>query len=164
MYHCVKQHPPPHPSSLLEIDKKTLFLSMYPMWKPSSIFKISILIIDLTMGMGTILHNGTWIWALHFGVTLYFFKKFPMLIFVWFCTIQILLLNDNQSSSIWVVRLENYYNIKHNNYQKETTIFFYEGSLLEILSFATSHYATSMQLVVICNYLSDVCNYKFGIV
>jgi len=35
---------------------------------------------------------------------------------------------------------------------------------LEILSFATNHYATGMQLVVICNYLGDVCNYKFGIV
>jgi len=35
---------------------------------------------------------------------------------------------------------------------------------IEILSFATSHYATSMQLIVICNYLGDVCNYKFGIV
>ncbi len=30
-------------------------------------------------------------------------------------------------------------------------------TLLEILSFATSHYATGMQLIV-------VCNYKFGIV
>ncbi len=30
-------------------------------------------------------------------------------------------------------------------------------SLLEILSFTTSHYVTSMQLVIICNY-------KFGIV
>ncbi len=39
-----------------------------------------------------------------------------------------------------------------------------QQTLLEILSFATSHYATSMQLVVICNYLSHVCNYKFGIV
>jgi hypothetical protein len=38
------------------------------------------------------------------------------------------------------------------------------GSLLEILSFATSHYATGMQLVVVCNYLGHVCNYKFGIV
>jgi len=37
-------------------------------------------------------------------------------------------------------------------------------TLLEILSFVTSHYATGMQLVVICNYLGDVCNYKFGIV
>jgi hypothetical protein len=37
-------------------------------------------------------------------------------------------------------------------------------TLLEILSFATSHYATSMQLIVICNYLGHVCNYKFGIV
>jgi len=37
-------------------------------------------------------------------------------------------------------------------------------SLLKILSFATSHYATSMLLVVICNYLGHVCNYKFGIV
>jgi len=38
------------------------------------------------------------------------------------------------------------------------------ASLLEILSFATSHYVTGMQLVVICKYLGDVCNYKFGIV
>jgi hypothetical protein len=37
-------------------------------------------------------------------------------------------------------------------------------TLLEILSFATSHYVTGMQLIVICNYLSDLCNYKFGIV
>jgi hypothetical protein len=37
-------------------------------------------------------------------------------------------------------------------------------SLLEILLFATSHYATNMQLVVVCNYLGDVCDYKFGIV
>jgi hypothetical protein len=37
-------------------------------------------------------------------------------------------------------------------------------SLLEILSFATSHYATGMQLVVVCNYLGHVCNYKFSIV
>jgi hypothetical protein len=36
-------------------------------------------------------------------------------------------------------------------------------TLLNFLSFATSHYATGMQLVVICNYLGDVCNYKFGI-
>jgi hypothetical protein len=37
-------------------------------------------------------------------------------------------------------------------------------TLLEILSFATSHYATCMQHVVICNYLGHVCNYKFGII
>jgi hypothetical protein len=37
-------------------------------------------------------------------------------------------------------------------------------ALLEILSFATNHYATGMQLVIICNYLGHVCNYKFGIV
>ncbi len=37
-------------------------------------------------------------------------------------------------------------------------------SLLEILSFATSHYVTGMQLLVICNYLGHVCNYKFSIV
>ncbi len=37
-------------------------------------------------------------------------------------------------------------------------------SLLEILSFATNHYATGMRLVVICNYLGHVYNYKFGIV
>jgi hypothetical protein len=36
--------------------------------------------------------------------------------------------------------------------------------LLEIMSFATSHYATRMQLVVVYNYLDHVCNYKFGIV
>ncbi len=37
-------------------------------------------------------------------------------------------------------------------------------SLLEILSFATSHYVIGMQLVIVCNYLDHVCNYKFGIV
>jgi hypothetical protein len=37
-------------------------------------------------------------------------------------------------------------------------------TLLEILSFATSHHAIGMQLVVVCNYLGHVCNYKFGIV
>jgi hypothetical protein len=37
-------------------------------------------------------------------------------------------------------------------------------ALLNFLFFATSHYVTGMQLVVICNYLGDVCNYKFGIV
>jgi hypothetical protein len=42
--------------------------------------------------------------------------------------------------------------------------FAYEFTLLEILSFATIHYATSMQLVVVCNYLGHVCNYKFGII
>jgi hypothetical protein len=39
-----------------------------------------------------------------------------------------------------------------------------EDPLLEILSFATNHYAIGMQLVVICNYLGHVRNYKFGIV
>jgi hypothetical protein len=37
-------------------------------------------------------------------------------------------------------------------------------TLLEIQSFATNHHVTGMQLVVICNYLGVVCNYKFGIV
>jgi len=37
-------------------------------------------------------------------------------------------------------------------------------SLLEILSFTTSDYATGMQLVVVCNYFDHVCNYKFDIV
>jgi hypothetical protein len=32
------------------------------------------------------------------------------------------------------------------------------------MSFATNHYATGMQLVVIYNYLNHVCNYKVGIV
>ncbi len=32
------------------------------------------------------------------------------------------------------------------------------------MSFATSHYATGMQLVDVCNYFDHVCNYKFGIV
>jgi hypothetical protein len=35
--------------------------------------------------------------------------------------------------------------------------------LVEILSFVISHYATSMHLVVIYNYLGHVCNSKFGI-
>ncbi len=37
-------------------------------------------------------------------------------------------------------------------------------TLLKILSFTTSHYATGMQLLVVCNYLGHVCNYKFSIV
>jgi hypothetical protein len=44
---------------------------------------------------------------------------------------------------------------------------FFKGkglALLEILSFVTSHYAIGMQLVVICNYLGHVCNYKFRII
>jgi hypothetical protein len=38
------------------------------------------------------------------------------------------------------------------------------GSLLEIMSFATSHYVTDIQLVVIYNYIGHVYNYKFDIV
>jgi hypothetical protein len=37
------------------------------------------------------------------------------------------------------------------------------NTLLKILSFVTSHYAFGMQLVVVCNYLGHVYNYKFGI-
>ncbi len=37
-------------------------------------------------------------------------------------------------------------------------------TILKILSFATSRYATGMQLVIVCNYFGRVCNYKFGIV
>ncbi len=37
-------------------------------------------------------------------------------------------------------------------------------SLLKILSFVTSHYVIGMQLVIVCNCLGHVCNYKFGIV
>jgi hypothetical protein len=33
-------------------------------------------------------------------------------------------------------------------------------ALLEILSFATSHYAINMQLVVVYNYFGHVCNYN----
>jgi hypothetical protein len=40
----------------------------------------------------------------------------------------------------------------------------YVISLLEILSFATSHYLINMQLAIVCNYFGHVCNYKFGIV
>jgi hypothetical protein len=40
----------------------------------------------------------------------------------------------------------------------------YLVALLEILSVATNHYATGMQLVVVCNYFGHVYNYKFGIV
>ncbi len=34
--------------------------------------------------------------------------------------------------------------------------------VVEILSFATSHYAIGMQLVMVYNYFDHVCNYKFG--
>jgi hypothetical protein len=37
-------------------------------------------------------------------------------------------------------------------------------TLVEILLFSTSHYATDMQLVVICNYLGHVYDYKFDII
>jgi hypothetical protein len=39
-----------------------------------------------------------------------------------------------------------------------------QQTLIEIQSFATSHYATDMQLVVVCNYFDHVYNYKFGII
>jgi hypothetical protein len=38
------------------------------------------------------------------------------------------------------------------------------NTLLKILSFATNRYATSMQLIVVYNYLNHVYNYEFGIV
>jgi hypothetical protein len=37
-------------------------------------------------------------------------------------------------------------------------------ALLKILSFTTNCYVIGLQLVVVCNYLDHVCNYKFGIV
>jgi hypothetical protein len=40
----------------------------------------------------------------------------------------------------------------------------YPLTLLEILSFVTNHYATSMQLIVVYNYPSHICNYNFSIV
>jgi hypothetical protein len=43
-------------------------------------------------------------------------------------------------------------------------IFYGITSLLEILSFATSHYAIGMQLIIVCNYFGHIYNYKFGIV
>jgi hypothetical protein len=56
-------------------------------------------------------------------------------------------------------------NGKNQRFKEEKLAIFDDlHALLEILSFATSHYATNMQLVVICNYLGDVCNYKFSIV
>jgi len=64
--------------------------------------------------------------------------------------------------------------ITHMTYTNQTTIWLMRSwstfgaqtssALLKILSFAISHCATGMQLVVIYNYLGDVCNYKFGIV
>jgi hypothetical protein len=47
---------------------------------------------------------------------------------------------------------------------KKNLWIFIPHTLLEILSFATSHYATGMQLVIVCNYFGHVCNYKFDIV
>jgi hypothetical protein len=44
-----------------------------------------------------------------------------------------------------------------NNTKYLEVLFCYDLTLLEIISFTTNHYATGMQLVVICNY-------KFGIV
>ncbi len=76
--------------------------------------------VSLTMGMGTILHNGSYIWALHFGVILYFLRISFMLIFVWFCTAQIVMSKDN--SSIWVVRFKNCHNRKHSNYDENNIL------------------------------------------
>jgi hypothetical protein len=61
----------------------------------------------------------------------------------------------------YVILLQNHKNCNQNN---QMSCFKKTCSLLEILSFATSHYATGMQLIVVCNYLGHVCNYKFGIV
>jgi hypothetical protein len=52
----------------------------------------------------------------------------------------------------------------YSNLHQMFSILLWALTLLEILSFATNHYATSMQLVIVCNYLGNVCNYKFGIV
>jgi hypothetical protein len=49
------------------------------------------------------------------------------------------------------------------NYMHQVSTFNLQP-LLEILSFATNHYATHMQLIIVCNYLDHICNYKFGIV
>jgi hypothetical protein len=45
--------------------------------------------------------------ALRFGEILYFSTVYPLLIFVRFCTTQIVLSNDKWSSSIWFVKVEN---------------------------------------------------------
>jgi hypothetical protein len=56
--------------------------------------------------------------------------------------------------------------VEINNHGKKIAIgiHFQLFSLLEIMLFATNHYATSMQLVVVYNYFNHICNYKFGIV
>jgi hypothetical protein len=36
--------------------------------------------------------------------------------------------------------------------------------LVEILSFATNHYAIGVHLALVCNYISHVCSCKFNIV
>ncbi len=59
------------------------------------------------------------------------------------------------------------YNMDHVKYSCDNIILNYYQftiTLLEIMLFATSHYATGMQLVVVSNYFGHVCNYKFGIV
>jgi len=63
-----------------------------------------------------------------------------------------------------VERLRPTYSSLYSHIPSDASQSYIQYSLLEILSFATNHYATGMQLVIVCNYFGHVCNYKFGIV
>ncbi len=53
------------------------------------------------------------------------------------------------------VRMMDIMNVKFSFMEVDKELYI---TLLEILSYATSQYATGMQLVVVCNYLGHVCN------
>jgi len=50
------------------------------------------------------------------------------------------------------------------NNSKKMTPYKLLNTLVEIMLFATNHYATSMQLTIVYNYFGHVCNCKFGII
>jgi hypothetical protein len=59
MYHGVKQHPPPHLSNLLETSKKPCLFPYIPGERLVPFLRYITGGVGLTIGMGTILHNGT---------------------------------------------------------------------------------------------------------
>ncbi len=73
---------------------------------------------------------------------------------------------DNFLTIVFRMGLQSYFRIvtigwnsqHYNNIRRR------QCSLLKILSFSTSHYATGMQLIVVYNYLYHVYNYKYGCV
>lgn len=94
------------------IQIKNLVPFMYPMWK--GLFHLQ----DINLENrphnwhGNHLAQSNSLLTLHFGEILYFLKISFVLIFVWLCTIGIVLPNDTLSSSTWVAWVENCQKIK----------------------------------------------------